>query len=147
MIRVNAAIAHGGGPTSVLNASLAAVIETCRRHTEIQTLQGARSGVEGLLSADFVDLLEIDPQTVSAVAGWTGSAIGSSRRRLTEAEVERIVGIFRERDIRWFFYTGGNGSMQTALEIGRHARAAGWDLQVIGIPKTIDNDLPVTDHT
>jgi 6-phosphofructokinase 1 len=83
---------------------------------------------------------------VRAAGKTPGSVIGSSRRALNAADYERLFSIFRAHDIRVFFYTGGNGSMDTALSIARYGRSIGWQLQVIGIPKTIDNDLLVTDH-
>ena len=84
---------------------------------------------------------------IEAVGQTPGSAIGSSRQKLEAADYERVLAEFRRRDVHWFFYTGGNGSMGTALELERHAHASGYDLGITGIPKTIDNDLPVTDHT
>jgi 6-phosphofructokinase len=142
-----AVVAHGGGPTAVLNASLAGLVDACRSATGIRVLLGARFGVNGLVEDDFIDLLGQSPDVIAAIGTAPGSAIGSSRRRLTGVDAARLLDIFRRRGVRWFFYTGGNGSMGTALEIARHARDARYDLQVIGIPKTIDNDLEFTDHT
>ena len=141
---MNAVIAHGGGPTAVLNASLAGVIDTARGRFD--TLYGARFGMEGILADDLADLLAISPETARAASETPGSVIGSSRRALNAADYERLFNTFRARDIRVLFYTGGNGSMDTALSIARCARSVGYELQVIGIPKTIDNDLLVTDH-
>jgi 6-phosphofructokinase 1 len=143
---MNALVAHGGGPTAVINASLAGLVEECRRGT-FSTLYGARFGVEGLLTENWLDLLACDPDLIANIAGTPGSALGSSRRRLCDDDYDRMLALFRRRDIRCFFYTGGNGSMSTAAEVARRARAAGFELQVIGIPKTIDNDLCITDHT
>lgn len=144
---MNALIAHGGGPTAVINASLAGVVEESRRRSLFPALYGACFGVDGLLSENWIELFQYDSQLFSEIAKAPGSAIGSSRRKLADADYERILEIFRRRDVRCFFYTGGNGSMSTALEIWNHARTAGFELQVIGVPKTIDNDLCVTDHT
>ncbi len=138
-------VAHGGGPTSVINASLAGVVEACRGHYE--TVWGARFGVEGLLASDFVDLTAQDPALLKRVAQTPGSAIGSSRRRLDEDDYSGIFDVLRKRNVHCLFYTGGNGSMSTALAFHQRARALGSELQVIGIPKTIDNDLAVTDHS
>ena len=143
---MNALVAHGGGPTAVLNASLAGLVEECRR-APFSMLYGARFGVEGLLNENWSDLLACDPDLISAAAEAPGSALGSSRRRLSDDDYDRMLALFRRRDIRCFFYTGGNGSMSTAAEVDLRARAAGLELQVIGIPKTIDNDLCLTDHT
>jgi 6-phosphofructokinase 1 len=144
---LRAIVAHGGGPTAVLNASLAGLVEECRRSGQFTALQGARFGAQGLLAGDFVDLLAQPAALIEAVAQTPGSAIGSSRRKLEAADYERIIQAFRKHDVHWFFYTGGNGSMGTALELARFARDSGYELGVTGIPKTIDNDLPVTDHT
>ncbi len=141
------AIAHGGGPTAVLNASLAGVCEAWSQYRENDRLFAARFGVQGILKDDFVDLAEVPEALVSAAAQASGSLIGSSRLALTDQDYDTILEVFRRRDIRCFFYTGGNGSMETALRLSRTARERGYELQVIGIPKTIDNDLAVTDHT
>ncbi|MGA2146496.1 MAG: diphosphate--fructose-6-phosphate 1-phosphotransferase [Bryobacteraceae bacterium] len=143
----NAAIAHGGGPTAVLNASLAAVCDAWAQHRECDSLFAAISGVWGILNNDFVDLAEGPKERISASAQAPGSIIGSSRQALTDQDYDTILEVFRKREIHCFFYTGGNGSMETALQLSRMARERRYELQVIGIPKTIDNDLAVTDHT
>ncbi|MGO4882532.1 MAG: diphosphate--fructose-6-phosphate 1-phosphotransferase [Bryobacteraceae bacterium] len=140
-----AIVAHGGGPTAVINASLAGLIAECSRRG--LQLSGARYGLAGLLRADLIDLTALDAGVAQRIAESPGSALGSSRLPLVEDDYERLLSVFRRAQVRIFFYTGGNGSMETALRIARHARAAAYDLQVIGIPKTIDNDLCVTDHT
>jgi 6-phosphofructokinase 1 len=144
---LRAVVAHGGGPTAVLNASLAGLVDECRSSGQFTSLKGARFGVRGLLAGDTIDLFSQPAALIEAVGQTPGSAIGSSRQRLEVADYERVLAEFRRRDVHWFFYTGGNGSMGTALELERHARASGYDLGITGIPKTIDNDLPVTDHT
>jgi len=143
---MNALIAHGGGPTSVINASLVGLIEESRAQRTFAKLYGARFGIRGLLEEDFTELLGQDQKLVHAIARSPGSALGSSRFKLSDQDYGRILEILKKRDIRCFFYTGGNGSMDTALQLWRHANAAGHDVQVIGIPKTIDNDLCITDH-
>jgi len=141
-----AVLAHGGGPTHVINATLAGVIEECRRHPEIGALYGARHGIVGVLKQEFLDLSRQDPAVVSRVACAPGSALGSCRHKVTPPEVERILAVFRAYNVRYFFYNGGNDSMDTALRVRQLAREAGYELSVIGIPKTIDNDLAETDH-
>lgn len=143
----NAAIAHGGGPTAVLNASLAGVIEQWTQLAGKAALYGAWRGIDGLLSDTFVDLSNQDAEALTDLQTSPGSAIGSSRRKLAPADYERILAVLRSRGIRTFFYTGGNGSMGTAMAVERFAREAHYELAVVGIPKTIDNDLHVTDHT
>ena len=144
---MNALIAHGGGPTSVINASLAGLVTESREQGIFSKLYGARFGVRGILEQNFTELLSRDGELLERIAESPGSALGSSRLKLSDNDHERILEIFRRNDIRCFFYTGGNGSMGTALRIANEARARSYDLQVIGIPKTIDNDLCVTDHT
>ena len=144
---INAVLAHGGGPTAVINASLAGLVEQTRHNPNVRALYGAHFGVEGLLRAEFTDLLALSTSEIRAIGQTPGSAIGSSRRNIGEQELERMIEIFRAHDVHQFFYTGGNGSMNTALRVHQFARAATYDLTVIGIPKTIDNDLAVTDHT
>src|ERR1700691_4726380 len=140
----NAVVAHGGGPTAVINASLAGLVEECRRRG--YGLYGARYGLAGLVRGELVDLLALDAELVRQIGEAPGSALGSSRLALAEEDYARLLDVFRRAEVRTFFYTGGNGSMDTALRIARYARGARYDLQVIGIPKTIDNDLWVTDH-
>lgn len=143
----NALVAHGGGPTAVINASLAGLVAGCRRCGQVDSLFGARQGWDGLLRGDLLDLLRVDAAHMERVGRTPGSALGSSRRKLEAADYEQVVAVFRQNHVRWFFYTGGNGSMATALQIEKYAASAGYDLQVIGIPKTLDNDLGVTHHT
>jgi 6-phosphofructokinase len=144
---MNALIAHGGGPTSVINASLAGLVTESRKRAIFKKLYGARFGVRGILEENFSDLFERDQDLLERLAQSPGSALGSSRLKLSDNDHERILDTFHRNEIRCFFYTGGNGSMGTALRIANDARSKGYDLQVIGIPKTIDNDLRVTDHT
>ncbi len=140
-------VAHSGGPTAVLNASLLGVVEEARRHKEIGALYGAAFGLDGILRDELVDLFA-QPQTVlEAAAEGIASALGTSRLAAGPAELERALAAMRAHDVRYFFYTGGNGSMGTARAIEKMALESGYELQVVGIPKTIDNDLAETDHT
>jgi ATP-dependent phosphofructokinase / diphosphate-dependent phosphofructokinase len=139
-------LAHGGGPTPVINASLVGVVEEARRHAAFPNLWGAVNGLEGVLRGDFIDLFAQSAGTLEGVAAAPSSALGTSRMAIGDSSLDQLLDIFRSHNIRTFFYTGGNGSMGTALQIANAARAAGYDLQVIGIPKTIDNDLAETDH-
>jgi 6-phosphofructokinase 1 len=144
---VTALVAHSGGPTSVINASLAGIIEQARDGRVIGRLLGARFGVDGILTQNFIDLFALPGEAVATLRHAPSSAIGSSRRALTTADDERILDVCRTNDVRFLFYTGGNGSMGTAHRIARLARDAGQPLSVIGVPKTIDNDVAGTDHT
>ena len=140
-----AVVAHGGGPTAVINASLAGLIEERRRRGE--GLYGARYGLAGILRGELVDLLALDADLVRQIGDTPGSALGSSRLPLADEDYARLLDVLRRSDVHTFFYTGGNGSMDTALRLDGYARGAHYELQVVGIPKTIDNDLCVTDHT
>jgi ATP-dependent phosphofructokinase / diphosphate-dependent phosphofructokinase len=142
-----ALVAHSGGPTAVINASLLGVVEEARRQAEIGSVWGAVDGVQGMLSGTFLDLLAQPEGTLNAVAHTPASALGTSRLQVGQPELEQILQKFRAHDIRYFFYTGGNGSMGTANQLAAMARDAGIELSVIGIPKTIDNDLAETDHS
>ncbi len=130
-----------------MNASLVGVIEECRRHPEITALYGARRGILGVIEEDFIDLYRLNSSRIEAIAEAPGSALGSCRREVREQDYERVLDVFRARNVRYFFYNGGNGSMYLAMRVARMARDAGYDLRVVGIPKTIDNDLAETDHT
>ncbi|MGO9256061.1 MAG: diphosphate--fructose-6-phosphate 1-phosphotransferase [Bryobacteraceae bacterium] len=142
-----AIVAHSGGPTPVINASLLGVVEQARRYRGIASLYGARFGIDGILEEDFLDLFAQSDRTLAGVSRAPASALGTSRREVTAEDRERVLGVFGAHNVRYFFYTGGNGSMRTAWEIAQIARQTGYELQVIGIPKTIDNDLAETDHS
>ncbi len=142
-----AVVAHSGGPTSVINASLLGVYEEAAQHPQITALYGAQNGISGLLSEDFIDLTRQPKELMLQVAKAPSSALGSSRRELAPGDLEKVIATFRAHNVRYFFYNGGNGSMGTASQIAGAARALGNALQVVGIPKTIDNDLLETDHT
>ena len=140
-----ALVVHGGGPTQVINASLAGVAEECRRQPEITGLYGARFGIDGVLAEDFIDLLGVDAARMAAVGRTPGSALGSSRAAVSSGDYERILAVCRKHGIRFVFLNGGNGSMYMAHQLA--LAAAGSGVRVIGIPKTIDNDIVGTDHT
>jgi len=146
-MRGAAVVAHGGGPTPVLNASLAGVIAESRKHSAIIAVYGARFGAAGLLSDDLIDLSAFAADSLHAIRMAPGSVIGTSRRNLEDPDYARLLQNCQRRDVRFLFFTGGNGSMDTAMRIHRFARDAGYELRVIGIPKTIDNDLAGTDRT
>jgi 6-phosphofructokinase 1 len=129
-----------------LNASLAGVIAGSREEPACRLL-AARFGVAGLIEGEWIDLTGLPSDATEDLRRAPGSAIGSSRRRLDAGEIESTIRLLGERGIGILMFTGGNGSMQTALEFHRAASGLGADLRVIGIPKTVDNDLMVTDHT
>ncbi|MGH9469814.1 MAG: diphosphate--fructose-6-phosphate 1-phosphotransferase [Terriglobia bacterium] len=142
-MRASALVAHGGGPTSVLNASLMGVIEAARA-AGLKHLWAPRGGLAGVFRGDLADLLAAPERYVERLAAQSGSAIGSFRGKVEDFGA--VIDFFCAREIRHFFYTGGNGSMSTAQKIAAEARARGYELATIGIPKTIDNDICETDH-
>jgi 6-phosphofructokinase 1 len=142
-----AVVVHTGGPTPVINASLAGVIEEARKHSAVAHLLGARFGFDGVLSGQYFDLFQQKEETIQAIATTPASALGTSRREMGASDLECVLNELRLRNVRYVFVTGGNGSMETARQIQDLARQGNRDLQVIGIPKTIDNDLLETHHT
>ena len=141
-----AVIGQSGGPTSVINQSLVGAILEARRHGAITGFYGARHGVKGVLGEDFVDLFAESEQNLSLVARSPSAALGSVRKKPTTEECHEIFRILRAHDVRYFFYIGGNDSAETASILHEVASVDGYDLRVFHIPKTIDNDLLVTDH-
>lgn len=144
----NVLVVHGGGPTPVMNASLYGVIRESRKHPEIGTVYGALGGMEGIFRERFVNLSRLDDEELEKLLETPGTAIGSSRYPVTEEDYRKTPEIMRKYNIRYILPNGGNGTMDTCGNIYRACVAEGYeDLRVVGIPKTIDNDLAVTDHT
>ncbi|MEW6445574.1 MAG: 6-phosphofructokinase [Pseudomonadota bacterium] len=147
----NILYAQSGGVTAVINASACGVIETARRHPEaFGKVFAAREGILGVLREELYDLSLETPEQIAALRHTPGGAFGSCRMDIGAPDTHpeqyaRLVEVFRAHDIGAFFYNGGGGSMLTAAKVARFARASGLDLTVIGVPKTIDNDLPHTD--
>jgi ATP-dependent phosphofructokinase / diphosphate-dependent phosphofructokinase len=142
-----AVVLHSGGPTPVINASLLGVVEEARRHAGITALYGARHGIGGVMREDFADLFSIDEKMLDAISRAPSSALGTSRDEVREEDLERIFTVIAKRAVRYLLYTGGNGSMGAACSVEHYAKDRGYQLRVVGIPKTIDNDLTGTDHT
>jgi 6-phosphofructokinase 1 len=142
----NAVVGQSGGPTGVINASLVGVIEEATKHPEIKNLYGAVHAVSGMAKDQFIDLKKLSAKTLEEVAASPCSALGSTRDKPDEKYCAKIFDVFKKRDIRYFFYIGGNDSANTAHIINKMATNSGYDLRAFHIPKTIDNDLLVTDH-
>jgi 6-phosphofructokinase 1 len=141
----NVVIGQSGGPTAVINQSLVGVVETIRGGA-VGRILGARYGVRGIIQEDFVDLKRVPAGLLERVARTPASALGSTRDKPDEAYCEKIFRVFEKHDVRYFFYIGGNDSADSARIVNEMARQAGYELRVFHIPKTIDNDLRVTDH-
>ncbi len=147
----NAIVAQSGGPTAVINASIAGVIQEAGRHEEIESIFGALNGIRGVLDEDIIDLTEEKNKTIEGLKTCPAAALGTVRHKLKDftkdrSEYERILEVFAAHNIRYFFFAGGNDSMDTADKIAKLAAELGHELRVIGIAKTIDNDLAQTDH-
>lgn len=141
-----ALVAQGGGPTAVINQSLVGVILEARKHSQIDRVYGARFGVRGILNEDFVDLSQSTTHNLEHVARSPGAALGSTRDKPDQMYCEKMFAIMKKHNIRYFYYIGGNDSAATCNIINEEAKAANYELRVIHIPKTIDNDLVETDH-
>ena len=139
---------QSGGPTAVINASVAGIIAEALNHECIEEIYGALNGVLGILQEDLIDLAAESQQQIRALKHTPGAALGTCRFKLKKpADFERVLEVFKAHNIRYFFYIGGNDSQDTADKISKLAEEQGYDLRVIGVPKTIDNDLSITDHT
>ena len=152
MSAMNAFYAQSGGVTAVINASACAVIETARKHrNKIKNVYAGRNGIIGALTEDMIDTNREAARTIAALRHTPGGAFGSARYKLksleeNRAEYERLIEVFRAHDIGYFFYNGGNDSMDTAHKVSLISKRMGFPVTCLGIPKTVDNDLPVTDN-
>jgi 6-phosphofructokinase len=144
--RANAVVGQSGGPTAVINASLVGVVEEARKHPEIQSVYGGVHAVAGMVKDQFIDLGKLSAETLETVALSPSSALGSSRDKPDAAYCRRILEVFKKRNIRYFFYIGGNDSANTAHILNTVADENGFDIRAFHVPKTVDNDLLVTDH-
>jgi len=152
MPAMNAFYAQSGGVTSVINASACGVIETARKHrNKIANVYAGRNGIIGALTEDMIDTSKESARSIAALMHTPGGAFGSARYKLrsleeNRAEYERLIEVFRAHDIGYFFYNGGNDSMDTAHKVSLISKRMGFPVTCLGIPKTVDNDLPVTDN-
>jgi 6-phosphofructokinase len=144
--KANAVVGQSGGPTGVINASLVGVIEEARKHPQIETLYGAVHAVAGMVKEDFIDLTKLSAETLEVVAASPSSAIGTSRDKPDAEYCAKILDVLKKRNIRYFFYIGGNDSANTAHILNKMADDVNYDIRAFHIPKTVDNDLLVTDH-
>ena len=150
----NLLVGQSGGPTAVINSSLSGVIQEAGRHECIEEIYGAANGILGILNEDFIDINEQKAKTIEGLKFTPGAALGTCRYKIdfkkrpekAAREMDRIFEVFQAHNIRYFFYIGGNDSQDTANKIHEEAGRRGYELRVIGVPKTIDNDLPHTDN-
>ena len=152
MSAMNAFYAQSGGVTAVINTSACGVIETARKHpNKIANVYAGRNGIIGALTEDMVDTNKESAASIAALMYTPGGAFGSARYKLkgideNRAEYERLIEVFRAHDIGYFFYNGGNDSMDTAHKVSQISKSMGFPVTCLGIPKTVDNDLPITDN-
>jgi 6-phosphofructokinase len=144
--KANAVVGQSGGPTGVINASLVGIIEEAHKHPEIENIYGAIHAVEGMAKDEFIDLKKLSADMLKEVAASPCSALGSSRKKPDKEFCAKILEVFKKRNIRYFFYIGGNDSANTAHILNTMADEVNFDIRAFHIPKTIDNDLLVTDH-
>jgi 6-phosphofructokinase len=144
--KANAVVGQSGGPTGVINASLVGVIEEAKKHPEIENIYGAIHAVVGMVKDEFIDLKKLSAEELEIVAASPSSAIGTSRDKPDEEYCAKIIEVFKKRNIRYFFYIGGNDSANTAHILNTVADKENFDIRAFHIPKTVDNDLLVTDH-
>ena len=153
----NAVVGQSGGPTAAINATLAGVVRGVLENVgegAIETLYGMKNGVEGLLEERLVNLNELfaDPANIDMLEHTPAAALGSCRKKLPkpgedDAVYEKLLAIFKKYNIRYFFYIGGNDSMDTVAKLSAYTKENEYEMRIMGVPKTIDNDLVVTDHT
>jgi len=141
--KANAVVGQSGGPTGVINASLVGVIEEAHKYPEIENLYGAIHAVAGMVKNEFIDLKKLSAETLEVVAASPSSAIGTSRDKPDEEYCAKILEVFKDRNIRYFFYIGGNDSANTAYILNKMADEINYDIRSFHIPKTVDNDLLV----
>jgi 6-phosphofructokinase 1 len=147
----NAIVAQSGGPTAVINSSACGVIQEAAKSGKIGRVIGATNGILGVLKEDLFNVSAERPEAIEALKRTPAAAMGSCRYKLksidqSQADFQRVLDVFKAHNIRYFFYAGGNDSMDTADKVNKLAADAGYELVCIGIPKTVDNDLAFTDH-
>lgn len=147
MLRGNALVGQSGGPTSVINSSLAGVVDASLKSKAIGRVFGMRFGIEGVLGDYLIDLGSESPEVRKGLRHTPGSALGSSRLKLQEEHFPTILKQLKKYDIRYYFMAGGNDTMDTIHRVVKYANENGHELLGVGVPKTVDNDLFGTDHT
>lgn len=157
MLKGAAVIGQSGGPTAAINATLAGVIKGCLDNSEaITTVYGMRNGIEGFLCENLINLTEYfecdKEEKLDILAATPAAALGSCRKKLPSPDADKaffdgLIELFKKYDIRYFFYIGGNDSMDTVAKLTKYLETSDYEMRVMGVPKTIDNDLQATDHT
>ena len=153
MIKGNAVVGQSGGPTSAINATLAGILHAAEKSSHINEIFGMRNGIEGLLREDVFKIKPLNEEEKYSLVCTPAAALGSCRKKLADphgddlSEYEKIFSFFKRYDIRYFFYIGGNDSMDTVVKLSEYSKDKNYEMVFMGVPKTIDNDLMGTDHT
>jgi len=142
----NLMIVQGGGPTSVFNASLSSAIEEATSQPGIGRIYGERYGMRGLVNGDVVELDQLTAGELQLLHDSPGAALGSSRHKPSDEDFDRMVATFRRLEVRSLIFMGGNGTMRGASLVSERCRKLGFEVQIIGVPKTVDNDIAMTDR-
>jgi len=145
-LKGNVIIGQSGGPTAVINSSLAGVVQEASKHDEITGVFGMVHGIMGVIKEEFIDLGKQDPSAIEGLRHTPSAALSSCRYKVSPNEYDKILEVLKKYNIRYFFYAGGNDSQDTAKKISAIAKENNYEMRAIGIPKTVDNDLPEIDH-
>ena len=143
----NLLIVHGGGPTAVMNGSLYGAIKEAKKSDKIGHIYGANNGTGGFLKKDFLELENVPEEKLKLLLQTPGTAIGTSRDPIEQVHYEKMADILEEENIKYVLFNGGNGTMDTCGKLHKTCQKRGLDVKVMGIPKTTDNDIAVTDHS
>ncbi|MDP3971274.1 MAG: 6-phosphofructokinase [bacterium] len=146
IVKGNMIIGQSGGPTAVINQSLVGAVKEAMKHPEITGIYGMKHGILGVLNEDFLDLQQEDNEHLEKIANTPASALGTCRYKPTPEDCEKVFHIFEKYNVKYWFYIGGNDTAETCHIVNEIARKNDYELRVFHIPKTIDNDLMVTDH-
>ncbi len=143
----NLLIVHGGGPTAVINASLYGAIMEAKSCSRLEHIYAAKNGTGGLMREELIELEKVPEEQLELLLQTPGSAIGTSRDQLEQPEYDKIAEVLKKRKIKYVLFNGGNGTMDTCGKLYKTCQAKGLDIKVMGIPKTMDNDIAITDHS
>lgn len=143
----NILIVHGGGPTAVMNASLYGAVKEAKKYSNLEHIYAAKNGTGGLMRQELIELENVPEEKLDLLLNTPGSAIGTSRDQLEQPEYDKMAQVLLEKNIKYVLFNGGNGTMDTCGKLYKTCRAKGIDVKVMGIPKTMDNDIAITDHS
>lgn len=147
MLKGNAIIGQSGGPTAVINSSLAGIVDSAMASSDIENVYGMNYGIEGFMQEQIIDLAKQPPFVLKGLRTTPSSALGSSRHKIVEEDFPQILKVLEKFNIRFFFLIGGNDTMDTIHRVEKYCKENNFEMTGIGIPKTVDNDLYGTDHT